>query len=192
MDWEDRYITNSTPWDKGTASPPLLAYLARHPVSGRVLLPGCGRGHDVAAVATFTPTIIGLDISETAIRRAKETYPDLAGSFWVGDLFALPAGHAGTFDAIVEHTCLCALPPAMREAYRAAVTLLLKPGGILIGVWFINPEMDPGEEGPPYGISLDELSGLFQDSFEVIEDYTPQEAYEGREGRERLRVLRKR
>jgi methyl halide transferase len=156
-----------------------------------VLLPGCGRGHDVAAVARHTRDVIGLDISETAVQRAKQTYPDLADQFVLGDLFALPADYAGTFDAVVEHTCLCALPPAMREDYRNAVTRALKPGGLIIGVWFIHPEMDPGEEGPPFGISLDELRALFDQDFEIIEDYTPEEGYEGRIGRERMRVLRK-
>jgi SAM-dependent methyltransferase len=57
----------------------------------------------------------------------------------LADLFE----HRGEFDAIIEHTCLCALPPEWRERYRDAVARLLKPGGLLIGTWFVNPEMDP-------------------------------------------------
>ena len=35
---------------------------------------------------------------------------------------------AGKFDAVVEHTCLCALNPVDRKAYVQSVRKLLKPG----------------------------------------------------------------
>ena len=66
---------------------------------------------------------------------------------------------------------------------------LLKPGGLLLGVFFINPEMDPGETGPPFGISMDELTALFAERFQVVESHVPATAYPGREGRECVRVL---
>jgi hypothetical protein len=61
-----------------------------------------------------------------------------------------------------------------------------------VGIWFIHPEMDPDETGPPFGISVSELSALFDESrWQVIEDRVPEIGYDGRVGRERLRVLRK-
>jgi len=54
----------------------------------------------------------------------------------------------------------------------------------------VNPEMDPGETGPPFGILPEELAALFAEKFEAVESYTPAAAYPGREGRELLRVLR--
>jgi SAM-dependent methyltransferase len=104
----------------------------------------------------------------------------------LGDLFELK----GEFDAVVEHTCLCALPPEWREKYREAVASLLKPGGKLIGVFFINPEMDPGETGPPFGISEVELKALMAPRFELVESYVPASAYPGREGREMVGVFK--
>jgi hypothetical protein len=70
------------------------------------------------------------------------------------------------------------------------VVRLLKPGGRLIGVFFINPDMDPGETGPPFGISEAQLRELMAPRFEWLENYVPQAAYPGREGREMLAVLR--
>jgi hypothetical protein len=58
-------------------------------------------------------------------------------------------------------------------------------------VWFINPDLDPGEEGPPYPFSVADLTVLFADCYEVVEDYVPDVAFSGREGRERVRVLRR-
>ena len=69
------------------------------------------------------------------------------------------------------------------------MTSLLKPGGLLVGVFYINPEMDPGETGPPFGISTDELTALFAERFQVVESHVPAAAYPGREGRECVRVL---
>lgn len=187
-DWDQAYQENFTPWDKGQPSPPLVEWLERHPLVGRVLVPGCGVGHDVAHLIAHGADAVGLDLAPTAIARAQAAYPQHAERFILGDLFAF----RGQFDAVVEHTCLCALPPELRTQYRDAVAALLKPGGWLVGVFFINPQMDPGETGPPFGIATDELTALFGEQFELVEDYVPQAAFPGREGRECVRVMRRR
>lgn len=184
-DWNQAYQENFTPWDKGLPSPPLVEWLASHTLAGRVLVPGCGVGHDVAHLVSRGIDAHGLDIAPAAVARAKERYPQLADRFVCSDLFEFQ----GQYDAIVEHTCLCALPPEWRTKYREAVASLLKPGGLLVGVFFINPEMDPGESGPPFGISPEELAALFAPRFQVLESEVPAAAYPGREGRECLRVL---
>ena len=184
-DWNQAYQENFTPWDKGLPAPPLVEWLECHGLSGRVLVPGCGVGHDVAYLVSRGVDAYGLDIAPTAVARAKERYPQLAERFVCADLFEF----RGQYDAIVEHTCLCALPPEWRIKYRDAVASLLKAGGLLVGVFFINPEMDTGESGPPFGISMDELTALFTPPFQVVESQVPATAYPGREGRECLRVL---
>jgi len=185
-DWNQAYQENFTPWDKGQPSPPLVEWLASNTLVGRVLVPGCGVGHDVAHLVSLGIDAYGLDIAPTAVARAKERHPQLAERVVCADLFEF----RGQYDAIVEHTCLCALPPEWRIKYRDAVAALLKPGGLLVGVFFINPEMDPGETGPPFGISMDELATLFAPRFQVVESHVPMVAHPGREGRECLRVLK--
>ena len=187
-DWDQAYQENFTPWDRGMPSPPLAEWFAKNELSGRVLVPGCGVGHDVAHLVSLGIDAIGLDLAPTAVQRARERYPDLEERFVCGDLFEF----RGQFDAMVEHTCLCALPPELRSRYRDAAASLIRPGGLLIGIWFVNPEMDPGETGPPFGISPDELTALFDQSFERVESVAPAVAYPGREGRELLRVMRRR
>ncbi len=184
--WDHAYQENFTPWDKGLPAPPLVEWLASNTLTGRVLVPGCGVGHDVAYLVSLGIDVYGLDIAPTAVARAKAHYPELTERFVCADLFEF----RGQYDAIVEHTCLCALPPEWRTKYRDAVASLLKPGGLLVGVFFTNPEMDTGETGPPFGISMDELTALFAERFQVVESHVPTAAYPGREGRECLRVLR--
>ena len=53
-DWEALYQANDTFWDHGEASPGLVDYLDATPSlpPGQALVPGCGRGYSVAALAT--------------------------------------------------------------------------------------------------------------------------------------------
>jgi SAM-dependent methyltransferase len=192
IDWEQNYLDGHTPWNKGQPSPPLLEWVSQNQPQGRALVPGCGVGHDVAMLLEKGLDAHGLDIAPTAIAMAQAAYPDEANRFVLGDLFATPLEWQGVFDFVFEHTCLCALPPEWRTRYEASAYRLLKTGAQLVGIWFINPEMDPDETGPPFGISVSELCALFDESrWQVIEDRVPEIGYDGRVGRERLRVLRK-
>ena len=191
MNWDESYQKGEVFWDKGAPSPPLRRYLERHPAHGRTLVPGCGRGPVVALAAEHGLDATGLDIAPTAIAEARELYPKLAGRFIVGDLFNPAAELRGAFDVVLEHTCMSGLPPALRADYRRGIDLTLRPGGLLIGVWFINPDLEPGYEGPPFPFSVADLTALFADGYEIVADYVPDVAFKGREGRERLRVLRR-
>ena len=106
----------------------------------------------------------GLDIAPTAVTEARGQYmPQLADRFVTGSLFDPPQEMRGAFDVVMEHTCMSALPPSMRSDYRRGIVLTLRRGGLLIGVWFINPDLDPGEEGPPFPFSVADLTALFAD-----------------------------
>lgn len=192
MNWERAYQSGGAFWNRGRPSPPLQQYLARNPVRGRAIVPGCGHGHEVALAVEHGLDALGLDIAPSGITAARSLYPALAARLVVGDLFSPAAELRNAFDVVLEHTCMSGLHPSLRPDYRRGIDLTLRPGGLLVGVWFINPDLDPGEEGPPFPFSLDALSALFEDGYDVIDDYVPDVAFPGREGRERLRVLRRR
>ena len=81
--WEDRYQDGETHWDKGEATPCLLQWLESETASGltrgRVLVPGCGFGHDVRAWAEAGFEAHGLDIAPSAVRgrgrKPLQSYP---------------------------------------------------------------------------------------------------------------------
>jgi methyl halide transferase len=166
-------------------------YLEQHAVRGRTLVPGCGHGHEVALAVEDGLDATGLDIAPTGVAAARARYPQLAERFVVGDLFNPPVEMRGAFDVVLEHTCMSGLHPSLRADYRCGIDLTLRRGGLLIGVWFINPDLDPGEEGPPYPLSVAELTAAFADGYEIVDDYVPDLTFRGREGRERVRVLRR-
>ncbi len=166
-------------------------YLTRHTVRGRALVPGCGRGYEVALAVECGLDATGLDIAPAGVAEARAKYPHLAERFVTGNLFDPPEEMRGAYDVVLEHTCMSALPPTLRADYRRGIDLTLRRGGLLIGVWFINPALDPGNEGPPFPFSVTDLTALFAEGYEIVEDYVPDVAFPGREGRERVRVLRR-
>jgi methyl halide transferase len=193
MDWNTCYENKETPWDKGQPTPVLAELMARHPslLQGRVLVPGCGLGHDALALSQAGCEVTGADIAALAIEKAIELDVARLVTYRLVDIFDSPADMIGAFDAIWEHTCLCALDPAWRNQYVAGIKTTLKPGGMVAGVFFINPEMDPGETGPPFGISVSELEALWQSvGFTVLDSWVPETGYAGRIGRELAMVLR--
>jgi len=189
MDWDEMYRKGEVFWDRGEPSPPMRQYLERHAVRGRALVPGCGRGHEVALAVEYGLDATGLDISPTGTAEARAKYPHLAQRFVTGSLFDPPEEMRGAYDVVLEHTCMSALPPKMRADYRRGIDLTLRRGGLLIGVWFTG--LDPELEGPPFPFSVVELTLLFAEGYEIVEDYVPDVVFERREGLERVRVLRR-
>ena len=83
-DWNAAYEGGDTPWDKGYASPPLIEFLKLQSISGRVLVPGCGAGHDVRALAAEGAEVVGLDIAPRGIiRRKLFQFPATNAMCWV-------------------------------------------------------------------------------------------------------------
>jgi len=187
-DWETRYQNGDTPWDKGVAAPPLVDFLTRYQIRGRVLVPGSGPGHDVRILASHGASATGLDLSDTAIHQALNS-PRVAGEIHErGNLFALPSSWSGRFDWVVEHTCFCAIDPDRRADYVHAITGVLKPGGELFAIFYLNPEAD---QGPPFGITKEEIGRLFDPKFELLEEWVPMQAFSGRKGRELCQLRRR-
>jgi len=192
-DWESCYLEGNTPWDKGQPAPVLAELLKTRPdlFKGRILVPGCGLGHDARLLATYGCQVTGFDIAPTAVAKARAIDTTGTVTFVQADLFDLPADLRGCFDIVWEHTCLSAMPPELRPQYAAGMTSALKPDGRIIGVFYMNPDMDPGETGPPFGLSLDELIAMWNAAGMVPEEHwVPEVAYEGREGRERFMMLK--
>jgi SAM-dependent methyltransferase len=197
-DWDAHYREGNMPWDKGAPAPPLVEWIENNPgrLTGRGLVPGCGLGYDVRLLAAAgAGAVTGLDLSPTAIEMAGEITPAGGEDYLVADLFSYADEHRGSFDWIWEHTLFCAIDPEERARYLSAVSTLLKPGGLLLAVFFLDPyddEHQPGG-GPPHGCHEDELRERFVGSglFEWLHSYVPVRAYPGREDAELVVELRR-
>ena len=92
---------------------------------GRVLVPGCGTGHDarVWAEAGFAATGCDIVSERGPAGGGKDARGRIGGRIpsWV--IFLLTLRRAA-FDWIFEHTLFCAIDPGRREDYVAAVLAL--------------------------------------------------------------------
>jgi len=182
VDWSSRYETGATPWEKGEPHPELPFLLSTHRelVAGAemILVPGCGYGHDANLISSVAEgEMQGLDLVKAAVREAERRYSGDGKSWAVGDLFEWE----GSYDLVFEHTCFCAIPVERRREYAEAMARLIPAGGHLLGVFFLNPDHE-GEEGPPFGVSTDELGEFFCGEFELVWSKEPTKTYGGREG----------
>lgn len=190
-DWESRYKIGDMPWEKGAPSPGLVEYLENNPrPEGRILVPGCGMGHDVRALSSGANEVIGMDIAPSAIEGAG-AFPKVGHErFVLGNFFELPAEFCGAFNWVWEHTCFCAIDPSMRVRYAQSVAEALVPGGHYLAIFYLDPDND--DEGPPFGVTDAELDAFFLKDFDLLREWRPSRSYPGREGRELMWLLQKR
>lgn len=182
--WEHRYQTGDTRWDKGEPAPGLVDFLAGHPElpRGRVLVPGCGTGHDLLPWSRAGFEVTGLDFAPSAVQRARQRLLEtgLPGEVIHADF--LTASPDQPFDWLFEHTLYCAIRPADRSRYLRAVLRWLRPGGFFLAIHYLIPETGPE---PPYGTTIQEVIDRFAPHFEKIGDWEPP-SWPNRAGLERM------
>ena len=165
--WEQRYQENTAQWDIGMAAPPLASLLASSeaPIAGKTAVIGCGQGHDAILFAKHDFDTIGFDFAPSAITLGQKLSQkmEISIQFLQRDIFELPKEFAASFDYAIEHTCFCAIRPEQRLDYVNMVQSILKPTGELIALFWAHNRPD----GPPFGVTLEEIKDLFSDSFDT-------------------------
>lgn len=192
LDWNQAYVDDDCPWDKGEAAPPLRSYLAHNQVRGKVLVPGCGLGHDVRLLADAGATVTGLDCAPKAIERAQCVSEHERIQYKMGDFLSPHSIPKESYDWVFEHTCLCALEPKQRQNYVNALCRALKPGAYYLAIFYIRVENYDGF-GPPHPITRLEIEALFKNRFDILDAKIPTESYACRPyGTELLMRMQKR
>ncbi len=181
--WEDKYIQNHMPWDIGQAAPAFVKYFTRRDAINRISTPGSkkiavlgsGRGHDAFYLANCKEhmfDIYGFDFSDAAIdfcNELKNKNNTSNVSFHLTDFFQMVNDKKweNYFDYVIEHTSFCAVDPKRREEYINLIKYLLKPGGKLVGLFFMRSK-ELG--GPPFGSTPEEIKKLFKEDFNEVEE----------------------
>lgn len=160
--WDTRFRDGVTPWDAGGAPPQLAAWLHAQHAPLRVLIPGCGSGHEVRLFAERGHDVLAIDFSDEALAAAARALGPLAGKVRKADFFALAEA---PFDLVYERAFLCALPRAVWSAWGRRMAELLAPGGRLAGFFYLDDNL----KGPPFGTSRAELARLLP-GFALRED----------------------
>lgn len=156
--WESHYQRGETGWDRGGVSPALDHWFGNgngHP--RRVLVPGCGRGYEVAVLAARGFEVTAVDIAPSAVQALRNLLDRVGADAQVVEADLLCWDAPAPFDAVYEQTCLCALDPATWPAYAARLRRWLRSGGSLFAQF-----MQTGREGgPPFHCDVGAMRGLF-------------------------------
>ncbi len=153
--------TAAVPWDRPQATPLLMDWAQRAAVDGRgrsALVVGCGLGRDAEFVAGLGFATTAFDVSETAVRVARDRHPGSAVTYVVADLLEPPASWRHGFDLVVESNTVQALPRTLRERAIAAVGALVAPGGTLLVLGAVGTPGD--DDGPPWPLTRDEIEAF--------------------------------
>ncbi len=154
--WSDIYRQPENPgWNLNEPTEALKDMLPRLKLpKSRILVLGCGEGHDAALFAEFGHKVTAIDMSPEAILRGKEKYGHFSNlEFIEADFFKLGPEFNKAFDIVFEHTCYCAINPLRRNELVQVWSKCLAEKGFLMGVFFATYKQD----GPPFGASEWEL-----------------------------------
>ncbi len=188
--WESHYASQVMPWDLAEPSPPFVQLMKERGddfPQGKLAVLGSGQGHDAGFFGKLGFDVTGFDYAQGAVALAQDKYGEWARFEWM-DIFKIPDSYNATFDYILEHTCLCALHPDLRQDYADLVYRLLKPNGRLMALFFAHEQ----EGGPPYRITEAEILELFlPQRFELDSLKRTPYSHESRKGLEYLGVFRR-
>ena len=157
-EWENRYQQGQIGWDRGDVSPNLLHRLESEILKPcRILVPGCGNGHEVVTLAEKGFDVVAIDIAATPIENLRKALnaKKINAELIQTDFLTWELDHP--FDAIYEQTSLCALHPDEWSSYEKCLYDWLKPKGKLFAHF-----MQTGQEnGPPFHCDIKAMASLF-------------------------------
>ncbi|XP_032435868.1 probable thiopurine S-methyltransferase [Xiphophorus hellerii] len=145
----------------------------------RWFFPLCGKSVDMKWLADLGHSVVGVEISETAIRQffqennmtfSEEDVPAVPGakvfqnsdrsvSLYQCDLFIFSSAVAGRFGAIWDRGSLVAINAQDRDRYAALIVSLMAPDcRYLLDTLLYNPEL---YKGPPFYVPEEQVQSLF-------------------------------
>ncbi len=174
--WHERWSEREIGFHQEEINRYLLEYWKRLGVDAgaTVLVPLCGKSRDMVWLARQGYRILGVELSEIAVREffeelGVEAAVEQRGEFkrfyahdieiLVGDFFALTTVDLESVKAIYDRASLVALPPEMRLDY---VGLLQKRLAVGTKTLLVTFEYEQGSvEGPPFSIPEAAVTKLF-------------------------------
>jgi len=166
-EWDAVYTgAEPAPWDIGRPQPAFVRLADGGLLTGQVLDAGCGSGENTLLAASRGAQAIGIDVSPTAIERARAKAADrgITARFEVAD--ALSLDQLGlTFDTVIDSGLFHVFNDDDRARYVTSLASVLRPGGSCYLMCFSDRQ--PGTFGPRR-VSQDELRTAFSDGWTVV------------------------
>ncbi len=189
--WNDLYSAadeGKPGWDMQQPTPPIFNFLPKLKLpKSRVLVLGCGTGHDANLFAEKGHEVTAVDFSEKALVKAKSQFPDAKIRWEHKDVFQLPRTWDENFDLVFEHTCFCAIRPERRSDLIQVWRRLLHSQGFLLALFFANTQL----QGPPFGSTEWEIRQRLKNKWKSLFWLRSKDSHPRRLGRELLILAQK-
>ena len=138
-------------------------------VRSDVLDAGCGYAELSLALASDGYTVVGVDITPTAIAAARKAAAERGltnATFVQADITALH-GYDGRFATVIDSTLFHSLPLEAREGYLRAVHTAAAPGASYFVLVFDRKAFPAQMETRPNAVDEDELRAIVSKYWEI-------------------------
>ena len=176
--WEKYYRETpleKIPWQKTQADYFTKLIDSNRIKPGTALDLGCGTGMKSVYLAQKGFNVTGIDISETAIKIAKENAfkAKIKIEFLVADATDLNFLRDKIFDLVLDWANLHGIPEDKREEYICEVAKHVKRGGLMLLRCFAREDRDRNfvqrEMGRIYSFSRKDIKKLYGEYFKILE-----------------------
>ena len=156
--WDASYRDGPAPWDIGRPQPAVVRLTSEGAFAGAVLDVGCGTGDNALHIASAGPSVVGVDVADTALRIARDRARDrgVAVEFTTADALRLDRLDR-TFDSVLDCGLLHTFDGDERLRYVASLASTTRQDGTLYVLCFSDDEPEIG----PHPVSWDELVESF-------------------------------
>ena len=162
--WDEIYLHNKVTWDMRTPTPVFenLLDAGKLIYPGKILITGCGKGHDAVLAAKKGYDVYAVDFAFEAIKLARQMAirENVKLNLIHQDIFNLDRVYMNYFEYVYDYVTYCSVLPERRREYAERISALLKPGGKLIALLF---PVEEREGGPPFAVNVGEFYDLFSE-----------------------------
>lgn len=176
MDWDGAYreqahFEGPPPWNIGEPQPELAALVAAGKFRSDVLDAGCGFAELSLTLADQGYTVVGVDLTPTAIAAATQAAQDrglTTATFVQADITSL-TGYDGRFSTVADSTLFHSLPIEGRDGYLRSVHRAAAPGANYYVLVFAKGAFPAEMETKPNEVDEDELRDAVSKYWEIDE-----------------------
>ncbi|OBH02513.1 MULTISPECIES: class I SAM-dependent methyltransferase [unclassified Mycobacterium] len=179
MDWDGAYreegeFEGPPPWNIGEPQPELAALIAAGKFRSDVLDAGCGFAELSLALAAQGYTVVGIDLTPTAVAAATRAAQErglTTASFVQADITSF-TGYDDRFNTIVDSTLFHSLPVEGRDGYLSSIHRAAAPGAGYFVLVFAKGAFPAEMEPKPNEVDEEEL-GAAVSKYWAIDEIRP-------------------
>ena len=165
MDFDSAY--SGTPrWDIGRAQAELVRLAEAGEIEGSVIDIGCGTGENALYLARLGHATLGIDLSPTAISKARSKAESRRQkiTFLVGDALRLGELHQ-RFDSAIDCGLFHTFSDEIRHSFTRSLRAVLDRGGTYFMLCF--SERETTEWGGPRRVTQEEIRTTFSQGWRI-------------------------